>query len=93
LLSSPFVTVTIDRREMARRGRIGGLVTSSRHDPRETTKPGRAAFWSRFEREVDPDGLLSEDERRRRAEAARRAHFVRLANASVKSRQRAVLPA
>lgn len=43
------------------------------HDPRETTKPARDAFMARFEREVDPDGRLSEAERRRRAEAAKKA--------------------
>jgi hypothetical protein len=39
----------------------------------------RAAFESKFEREVAPEGLLPTEERLRRAEMARKAHFTRLA--------------
>jgi hypothetical protein len=39
-------------REMARRGRIGAYMLHARHDPRETSAPGRAAFLSSFERDV-----------------------------------------
>lgn len=56
------------------------------HDPRETTKPARDAFMARFEREVDPDGRLPEVERRRRAEAAKKAYFSGLALKSSKAR-------
>jgi hypothetical protein len=42
---------------------------------------------ARFEAEVDPDGILSPEERRRRAEHARSAYFVRLALASAKARR------
>lgn len=38
---------------------------------------------SRFEREVDPDHLLAEDERSRRAEIAKRRYFARLTLARV----------
>jgi hypothetical protein len=55
--------------------------------PRETTAKGRAAFLARFDREVDPEGLLEPDERRRRAEQARRAYFARLSLTAVKARQ------
>ena len=58
------------------------------HDPRETTKPARDAFMARFEREVDPDGRLSEPERRRRAEAAKKAYFSGLALKSSRARSR-----
>ena len=57
------------------------------HDPRETTRPARAAFMARFEREVDPDGRLPEAERRRRAEAAKKAYFSGLALKSSKARR------
>jgi hypothetical protein len=40
----------------------------------------------RFERQVDPDGVLSEAERLRRAESAKKAHFARLAFLSSKAR-------
>jgi hypothetical protein len=50
------------------------------------TAPGRAAFMSRFERQVDPSGTLTPAERARRAEAARKAYFTRLALASSRAR-------
>lgn len=60
-------------------GRIGGLVTASRYDVRELTKPATKGFLAKFEREVDPDCRLSAEERARRAHAALRAHMQRLA--------------
>jgi hypothetical protein len=50
------------------------------------TAPARAAFLARFEREVDPDGVLDPHERARRAEHARKAYFLRLALASAHAR-------
>ena len=41
---------------------------------------------SRFEREVDPDGVLDPKERARRAEHAKKAYFLKLALASRKAR-------
>jgi hypothetical protein len=72
--------------EAALRGRIGALVLHSRRDPRETTAKARAAFLANFERQVDPEGVLAPEERRRRAEYARRAHFARLALKSARAR-------
>jgi hypothetical protein len=80
------VRYTVDRADMARRGKIGGYTTHSRYDSRELTQAGRAAFLSKFEREVDPTGVLDEPERRRRPEAAKRAHFARLARLSANAR-------
>ena len=74
--------------EAALRGRIGALVLHSKYVPRETTASARAAFLERFEREVDPDGVLPADERRRRAEYARKAHFARLALVSARARSK-----
>ena len=74
-------------RKRADAGRIGGLTTASRHDARELTKPATAGFLARFEREVDPDGVLPREERQRRALAARRAHMRRLAMRSAAVRQ------
>ncbi len=51
------------------------------------TVNARAAFRRRFEQEVDPEGILSEPERFRRAEHARKAYFARLALASIKARR------
>ena len=69
------------------RARIGGYALAAKHDSRETTKAGRAAFLRRFEDEVDPDRRLPEAERARRAEAARSAYFARLAYQSAKARR------
>jgi len=55
-------------------------------DPAAHTAPARAAFMSRFEREVDPEGVLEPAERARRAEHAKKAYFLRLALASRKAR-------
>ena len=43
---------------------------------------------ARFALEVDPDGVLPEKERTRRAEAARRAYFTQLAHKSAQTRRR-----
>jgi hypothetical protein len=55
-------------------------------DEAQHTAPARAAFLSRFEREVDPDGVLDPKERARRAEHAKKAYFLKLALASRKAR-------
>jgi hypothetical protein len=55
-------------------------------DETEHTAPARAACLSRFEREVDPDGILDPKERARRAEHAKKAYFIKLALASRKAR-------
>jgi len=52
------------------------------------TAPARAAFMGRFEREVDPDGVLSPEDRERRARHARKAYFLKLQIASSKARSR-----
>lgn len=74
--------------QRALRARLGGLATASRHDVREVTAPARRAFLQRFEDEVDPDRTLPPAERARRAQAARRLHFSRLAMKSAAARKR-----
>jgi len=69
-------------------GRLGAYVLHSRYDSRDLIRPARQAFESKFEREVDPDGLLDPEERARRADMARNAHFTRLALASAKARRK-----
>lgn len=76
-----------DPHDMAQRGRIGAYVAHSRHDTRDLTAKARQTFLDTFEQQVDPEGTLPESERRRRAEAARRAHMARLAYESVKVRR------
>lgn len=80
------VFVMTDPNEMALRGRIGAYRLHATHDPKETTAKARAQFLAKFEAEVDPDGVLPEAERKRRAEYARKAHFARLARLSAIAR-------
>lgn len=73
----------------AQRGRIGAHVSWSRTPDRAArTEPGRKNFLARFEREVDPDGVLPEAERLRRAGHARKAYMQKLALASAEARRR-----
>lgn len=71
------------------RSRLGAYRLHATHDPKETTKKAREAFAGRFEREVDPDRVLAPAERARRADAAKRAYFTRLALRSAQARRRA----
>jgi hypothetical protein len=57
-------------------------------DATSATAPARRAFASRFEREVDPDGLLAPHVRARMAEAAKKAYYTRLGYESGKARRR-----
>lgn len=71
------------------RGRIGAYESWARTEDRAArTWPGRKAAMDRFEREVDPDGVLTPQERAKRAEWARKAHMYRLALKSAAARQR-----
>ena len=78
--------MTPDQRRL--RGRMAAAVLHSRYDSRALTQRARIAFLRKFLDQVDPDGRLSEGERLRRAEQARRAHFLRLALASSGARRR-----
>lgn len=78
----------VDPSIMALRGRIGAHTMHARHDPKETTAHARAVFLGRFDQEADPDGVLPEAERARRAEQLRRAYFARLAYLSAVKRRR-----
>lgn len=77
--------------ERVLRARLAGLTFAATHDVAEHMKaaqaasPGQLPYW---ERQVDPDSVLDEIERRRRADAARRAHMTRLALASARARRK-----
>jgi hypothetical protein len=73
--------------ERSLQARLAAYAMHARHDSRQTSANGRAAFLSRFDREVDPDGVLEPEERSRRAEQARRAYFTRLSLAAAKARR------
>lgn len=75
-----------ERRHARLRGRLGAFALHAKYDARETTKKAREVFMSRWDQEVDPNNVLEPTERQRRAEAAKRAYFARLAYRSALKR-------
>ena len=71
------------------RARLAAHSLHAKVDPVAHTAPARQVFLARFEAEVDPEGVLPESERRRRAEHARKAYFTRLAFKSSQARKKA----
>ena len=57
-------------------------------DRSAATRPAREGMQRKFERLVDPDGVLPPDELEKRVDSARRAHFQRLALKSAQARRR-----
>ena len=76
-----------DRDDMVLRGRIGAFCLQATHDPRATTARARALFFLASKSRSIRDGVLAPGERRRRAMAARRAYFARLAMRSAQARR------
>lgn len=74
--------------ERSLRAKIGAHSLHAAYDGVELTERARATFRTGFEHQVDPDGLLSPDERQRRAQHARRAHMARLSLAASRARTR-----
>jgi hypothetical protein len=66
---------------------IAANVRWSREEPTEQGRIPRAGLEAKFLREVDPSNELSEAERIRRAECARKAYYQRLALISAKARK------
>lgn len=73
--------------ERSLRAKLAAHALHSRCDSKDLTAKARETFLARFEAEVDPEGILSPEERRRRAEHARKAYFARIALKSAKSRR------
>lgn len=76
------------RRRQQGWGRIGGLTAWSRNGMETMLGPARRGFMARFEKAVDPDLSLSPEERTRRAERARRAYMLTLAEKSAQVRSK-----
>jgi hypothetical protein len=57
-------------------------------DPSAHTAPARQKFLERFEREVDPDGVLPLEDRKRRAQRALKEHMIGLALKSSQARRK-----
>lgn len=79
--------MSLSAEERSMRASLAANARWSKHDRSEGTRRARQAFESRFIDEVDPDRVLPEAERLKRAESARKAHFKRMALASAKSRR------
>ena len=73
--------------ERSQRARLAAHVLHSRYDSKALTQPAREAMDNRFLDEVDPDRILPEAERKRRADHARKAYFTRLALKSAAARK------
>ncbi len=91
-MSTTSTTDTVDslreRLDPAQRSLFGRLGAASLHAQGKTnTAPARAALQAKFLREVDPDEVLPEAERQRRATHARKAYYTRLAMKSAQARR------
>lgn len=80
------MTMTPEQRSI--RARMAALARWSREDPKEHVAMMNRRFMAGFEKQVDPEGLLSETERRRRAEAARKLFYQHLAYKSSRARSK-----
>jgi len=78
----------LSAKERSLRAQIAGLICAAKHSPSEMTAPMRAAAFARFEREADPDGTLTPEERDRRARLLQRAHLLRIGIKARKARAR-----
>lgn len=72
--------------QRTQRARIAAHTRWAHEDPKAQAAIAREGFLKRFLDEVDPDRVLPELERNRRANSALRAHMQRLALASSKAR-------
>ncbi len=80
---------TLTASQLSLAGRAGAhALHASIADPAAHTAPARAAFLDRFERAVDPEGVLAPAERAQRAQHARKAYFLGLALKSSQARSR-----
>lgn len=73
-------------KERSLRSRIAAHSLHSMYDSEVLTRPARAKFMARFEGQVDPDGILPEAERRRRADHALIAYMSALSLKAARAR-------
>lgn len=74
-------------RERSLRARVAAFAKHAAHDPRPTVEKAARAFRDSFLEKVDPQGVLPEEERRRRAEMAFRQHMASLSYKSARARK------
>jgi hypothetical protein len=70
------------------RGVVAAHSMHAKNDPIAITAAGRKAFMAKFERQADPDGTLSPEERERRVHHLRQAYFAKLTLKSIAARRR-----
>ena len=70
--------------------KMGAYAQKAKYSAVTITEAARRAFMRTFEDQVDPDRLLSEEERGRRAAAARKARFIGMGLKSAKVRKRSL---
>ncbi len=76
-----------------RRARIAAHASwANTADRTARTSSGTKAFLDRFERQVDPDGVLPEETRAAMAKHARTAYMLQLAERSAAARRRKARP-
>jgi len=73
--------------ERSQLSRSAALTRWAHEDTTSGTAKARAGFRSKFEREVDPDGVLPPAERAIRAERLKKAHMGRLGVISAQKRR------
>ncbi|HSX68772.1 hypothetical protein [Nocardioides sp.] len=74
-----------ERKQLARLG--AHTKWAMTEDRTAATQPARDGLLRKFEDQVDPDRVLSPEERAKRAENAKKAHYQRMALASAKARR------
>ncbi len=62
-------------------------VSQPGYDGREATRAAREASWRKYEKQVDPEGVLSEEERTKRAKSAWSADMARSRLKAVQTRR------
>jgi hypothetical protein len=72
--------------ERTARARLGAYTLHAKVDGTTITEAARRALLAKFEREVDPEGVLPLAERLRRAEFAKRAYYAGLSFKSMRIR-------
>jgi hypothetical protein len=74
--------------ERSLQARAAAAARWARADPAEALRPAWAASWRKWEDSVDPDRVLPEQERFRRAESARRAYMLTLSRKAAAARRK-----
>jgi hypothetical protein len=81
--------VALTEQQRVRRARIAAHASwANTADRQGRTAPATSAFLARFEKQVDPLGVLEPEIRTQMALHARRAYMLQLAERSAKSRTR-----